>query len=142
ASASRSSSTPWWRARKVSALSRLMANGSRVSSSLRNSESSELRPRGGGDVRLEQRQDELVRIERPQILRAFAHPQVADRDPGLLADRDRDPSPRRPVELGEDDPGDPQGLRERPRLRNGVLASGCIENEQRLVWRSGNLARD
>src|SRR5438552_18127126 len=50
------------------------ANGSRVSSSLRNSESSELRPLGGGDVRLEQRQDELVRLEWPQTPRAFPPP--------------------------------------------------------------------
>src|SRR5207245_2616870 len=95
-------------------------------------------PRGAGA--LTNRPEPGENAWRPR--RAFPHAQVADREPGLLADGDRDPPARGPIELGEDDPGDPERFGEGPRLRNGVLPGGRIENEQGLVWRPGDLARD
>src|SRR5438445_4118249 len=54
----------------------------------------------------EQRFDEGVRIERPQVLDAFSDPDVAHRQLHLVADSDDDPALRRTVELGEHDSGD------------------------------------
>src|SRR5690349_15879080 len=54
---------------------------------------------------LDQRPGELLGIERPQVLERLADPDQLHGDAQLGGDREGHPTPRAPVELGEDRTG-------------------------------------
>src|SRR5512139_3271053 len=59
---------------------------------------------------------ELRRVERAQVGHLLAHADVSDRDAELVGDADHDAALGGPVELGERDARDPEGLVELARL--------------------------
>ena len=60
-----------------------------------------------------------------------------DRKAELLCGRDEDPAARRAIELRHNEACHVGGLAEHFDLRKRVLAGGCIENEQDVLWRLG-----
>ena len=71
-----------------------------------------------------------------QVLRLLPHPDEPHRDAQLLLDREHDAALRRRVELRQDDAGQPDGLVERLRLREAVLAGRRVEHEEGLHARA------
>src|SRR5215472_3662554 len=84
--------------------------------------------------------DERVRLERRQVVGTLAEADQLHRHAELALHRDDDPALGRPVELGEHDPGNVDGLGEHPRLAQPVLAGRGIKHEQDLVH--GGVPRD
>src|SRR5947209_3984081 len=64
---------------------------------------------------------EVVRIERPEVVKAFADADELDRELQLVRDRDGDPALRAAVELRQRDAADADGLAEQARLLQAVL---------------------
>ena len=91
---------------------------------------------------LDQRGGERLRVELAEVLARLADADVADRDPQLLRDGDHDAAFGGAVELGEDQPGDPDRLLELARLGERVLALVGIEHQQHLVRGGGVHARE
>src|SRR5687767_9082899 len=71
----------------------------------------------------------LLGVELEQILSRLANADELDRHVDRLVYRDDDAAASGAIELGDDDPSQRHGLRERPRLRDRVLPNGRVENE-------------
>src|ERR671915_1063061 len=80
---------------------------------------------------------EVRRVERDEVLDVLADAEELDRDVDGLVHRDDDPAARRAVELRDDKAAHRYGRGERSRLRERVLPDRAVEDEQRLVRRSG-----
>jgi nitric-oxide synthase len=72
------------------------------------------------------RVNEDLGIEECKIVWPFAEAYELDRNAELTLHLDDDPAPCRPVELGEDDPGDVHNLGEHTGLAQAVLSGRCI----------------
>src|SRR5262245_221727 len=86
---------------------------------------------------LEQRVDEVRRLERDEVGCRLAEADQLHRDAELRLDGENDPALGRAVELGEHDTRDVDHLGELLRLGEPVLARGGIEDEQHLLERAG-----
>ena len=81
-------------------------------------------------------------VERAQVLDRLPDPDQLDRDPELGADRQGDSALGGAVELGQDDPGEVDGLAEDLRLAQAVLAGRRVDDDQRLGRRLAELLGD
>ena len=79
--------------------------------------------------------DETFRIERSEIVRAFAQADELDGHAELLLHGDDDAALGGAVELGQDHAGDADRFGEHLGLRHAVLAGGGVEHEQHFVHR-------
>ena len=86
-----------------------------------------------------QRLDEAAAVEELEVVDLFADADVFDRQVQFAGDREHDAAFRGAVELGHDEAGDIDELRELAGLLHGVLAGGAVEHEQHFVRRFGNL---
>ena len=77
-----------------------------------------------------------------EIVLALAESDELDRQTELGADREHDAATRRPVELGEHDPGHPDRLGELSRLHETVLPGGRVEHQQHLGHVAGRSVGD
>ena len=84
----------------------------------------------------EERLHEGVGVEGEEVAGLLADADEADRDLEGVLDGEDDPALGRRVELGQDDPGEPDRLVERLRLGEAVLAGRRVEHEQRLRARA------
>ena len=94
-----------------------------------------------GSLCRKQRVHELAGVEGHEVLWPFAQPYQLDGDAQFARDRDGDPALGRPVQLGQDDPGDRDRFGERPRLNEPVLPCGRIEHQQHLGDRGRTAGR-
>src|SRR5262245_32576077 len=81
--------------------------------------------------------DELVGIERDEVLGRLAHADDLHRQADLRLDREDDAAFRGAVELREDHPGHLDRVGELARLGETVLAGGRVDDEQHLLQRAG-----
>ncbi len=83
---------------------------------------------------------ELLAVEGPQVVDAFAYPDEANRDIQFIGDPHDDAPFRRPVELGQDDTRHPDLFVEHLGLHDGVLSRCCVEDEKDFMGRAGQFA--
>ena len=88
---------------------------------------------------LKQRFHEAPAVEELQVVDLFADADVFDRQVQFAGDREHDTAFGGAVELGHDEAGDVDELRELAGLLHGVLAGGAVEHEQDFVRRFGYL---
>src|SRR3954452_1491565 len=80
----------------------------------------------------EERVDELVGVERDEVIRRLAEADELDGDAELGLDRKHDAALRGAVELGQHHAGDVHRLRELLRLHEPVLTRRRVEHEEHL----------
>src|SRR5579862_2317617 len=97
---------------------------------------------GGTLFFVKQRVDKFGRHEGAKVVGAFAEADELDRHFQLVDDRDQDATLRGRVELRDDDAGELRGSVKELGLRNGVLAVGSVDDEQRFGRRLAELALD
>src|SRR5580693_3338388 len=81
----------------------------------------------------EERFDELLRIEAPQVVHGFADAHVANRDPQLIRDSKNHSTLGRAVQLGEHNTGNRHRFSKDLRLRDRVLSAGRVDDQPGLV---------
>ena len=97
---------------------------------------------GAGVSRRRTARHERLGVERQQVVDLLPDPDEPDRHPEVVLDREHDPALRGRVELRQHDAGQPDGLVERLRLGEAVLAGRRIEHEERLGLGAGQALVD
>ena len=93
-------------------------------------------------VAREQRVDEPLRFERPQVLGRLTDADEMHRQSAVVCNREQHPGLRRPVELRDDETGQTHRRVELFDLRKRVLSDAAVENQQNRMRRARVELRD
>src|SRR5581483_632867 len=91
-------------------------------------------------LRFEQRLNEIMRVERKQVINLLADTDILDGQPEFARDGDHHPALGGAIKLGENNAGCTGMLNELTGLGKAVLSGCCVKDQQHLVGSASDLA--